>query len=364
MKQATSIYLLILGTILYGCNTTENTTESKEKQPAAPTIDYSFIVMGCNRISWHDNKPAWDSSAFYNAAHTNIVQLNATFDDAINLTHTPDYFFFVGDLVLAENIDTNKLVDQLTAWKQLYNQHAISSSTIKMVAIPGNHEFLYSEPPYYNEVPNQYANEIWLRLMSDFIVGNNGPGIGGPDSLIYNESQLTYSINHKGDHFVLMNTDTYDEPGKVPVNWITNDISTWRASNPNGHIFLLGHKPAYDANGIATGDTSDPGLGFDTNQVHDIWQSMNTHHCEAMLSAHEHLFWAGQPTTSPSWQIIAGNGGTTLDSGNHFGFTEVQVMSDGTVRAISHGRVVPTPVDYGPQTTPTMALDTFDLTWP
>ena len=329
----------------------------------APEIEYSFVVMGCNRISWHDNKKAWEDSPYYNEAHTNLNQLNATFDDAMNLGNKPDYFFFVGDLVLAENKDTTVLIDQLTAWKALYHQHAIANSGIRMVAIPGNHEFLYSEPPTYNEVPNPYANEIWLRLMSDFIVGDNGPGIGGPDSLIKNESELTYSIDHKGDHFVLMNTDTYDEPGKVPVDWITNDIATYRAANPNGHIFVMGHKPAYDAKGLATGDSSDPGLSWDTAQIDQLWSSMNTHKSEAMLSAHEHLFWAGVPAHSKTWQIIAGNGGTTLDEGDFFGFTEVQVLTNGEVIAISHGRPVPTPFDYGPQVGATTARDTFNITF-
>ncbi|MEM9023474.1 MAG: hypothetical protein AAGB22_07015 [Bacteroidota bacterium] len=80
-----------------------------------------------------------------------------------------------------------------------------------------------------------------------------------------------------------------------------------------------------------------------------------------MLSAHEHLFWAGQPTGN-SWQVIAGNAGTTLDVGDYFGFTEVRVYDNGQVEALSHGRTVPTP-DYGPVTDSTTVRRTFDLTW-
>lgn len=124
----------------------------------------------------------------------------------------------------------------------------------------------------------------------------------------------------------------------------------------------MGHKPAYDAKGLATGDTSDPGLAWDKTQVDALWSTMNKNRSEAMLSAHEHLFWAGQPEGSKSWQIIAGNGGTTLDSGDYFGFTEVKVMDDGTVKAYSHGRPVPSP-DYGALTGSTTVRDTFDITW-
>ncbi|MBL6445987.1 metallophosphoesterase [Fulvivirga sp. 29W222] len=344
------------------CNSAQQQKETPLATSDSVEVKYSFVVMGCNRISWHDDDAAWKNSKYYNEAHTNLNQLMATFDDAMKLNPLPDYFFFVGDLVLAESQDTSKLVNQLKAWKKLYYEHAISKSKIKMVAVPGNHEFLYSTPPDYKEVPNEYANEIWLRLMSDFIVGNNGPGIGGPDSLLKDESQLTYSFDHRDDHFVLMNTDTYNEPGKVPVDWITNDINTWRAGHKEGHIFLMGHKPAYDAKGLATGDSKDPGLAWNREQVNLLWSAMNKNRSEAMLSAHEHLFWAGQPAGSASWQIIAGNGGTTLDSGDYFGFTEVKVMTDGTVKAYSHGRPVPSP-DYGAPTGSTTVRDTFDITW-
>ena len=357
------LFLLILAALMWtGCNSGQREKESTVAAKDSAAVKYSFVVVGCNRISWHDDGTAWENSEYYNEAHTNLTQFHATFDDAMKLDPVPDYFFFVGDLVLAESQDTSVLVDQLKAWKKLYEDHPISKSKIKMVAIPGNHEFLYSTPPDYNEVPNEYANEIWLRLMPEFIIGNNGPGPGGPDSLLKDESRLTYSFDHQNDHFVLMNTDTYNEPGKVPVHWLTNDINSWRAANSEGHIFVMDHKPAYDAKGLATGDTSDPGLAWDKTQVDALWSTMNKNRSEAMLSAHEHLFWAGQPEGSKSWQIIAGNGGTTLDSGDYFGFTEVKVMDDGTVKAYSHGRPVPSP-DYGALTGSTTVRDTFDITW-
>lgn len=358
--------LAVAGLLLSSCgpNTTSDKEAPKETElkAKAPAIAYSFVTVGCNRISWSDDGKAWKASPYYNEAHANLTQLNATFDDVLKLEHTPDYFFFTGDLVLAENPDKNVLIDQLKGWKKLYAEHAISKSAVKMVAIPGNHEFLYSEAPDYNEVPNEHAHKIWLELMGDFIAGSNGPGKGGPDSLIYDESKLTYSIDHKGDHFVMMNTDTYDQPGKVPAHWIVNDLHSFRSAHPKGHIFLFGHKPAYDAGGAATGDASDPGFAYNQAQLDAIWDAMDTTRSEAMFSAHEHLFWAGVPAGHKSWQIIAGNGGTTLETGDFFGFTEVQVMTDGTVKAISHGRPVPKP-DYGALKGTTTPRDTFDITW-
>lgn len=346
-------------------------TEKTDPQPTEETVsvNYSFVTMGCNRISRHDDKHGWETSEYFNTAFANKVQLYATFDDVLKLNPQPKYFFFTGDLVLAEDSIADSLSNQLSAWIELYKAHPIASSEIIMVAMPGNHEFLYShnyEP--YPEVPNPAAYDIWLNLMPEFIVGDNGPGIGGEDSLIKDESKLTYSIDYGGDHFILMNTDTWDAPGKVPVNWIVNDMTTWRAANPKGHIFLFGHKPAYDEGGVAAGADTDPGLGYAANgdQVQKIWAAMTTNKAEAMFSAHEHLFWAGQPIANGPWQIIAGNAGTSLDKGHHFGFTEVQVNSDGSLKALSHGRKVPKP-DYSQWSdtleSKTKVRATFDLTW-
>jgi hypothetical protein len=351
-----------------------NCEDAKKTDPPpledSVSVNYSFVTMGCNRISRHDDDHGWDTSAYFNTAFANKVQLYATFDDVLKLDPQPKYFFFTGDLVLAENPVPDTLSNQLSAWIQLYQAHPISSSGITMVCMPGNHEFLYSRDfAPYQEVPNPVAHDIWLTLMPDFIVGDNGPGIGGPDSLIKDESKLTYSIDYGGDHFILMNTDTWDQPGKVPVNWIVDDMTTWRKANPKGHIFLFGHKPAYDASGIAEGDSTDPGMGYpaDGDQVQEIWTAMTTNKAEAMFSAHEHLFWAGQPVATGPWQIIAGNAGTSLQSGDYFGFTEVRVSSDGSLQALSHGRTVPNP-DFGDWgdtlASATTVRATFDLTWP
>lgn len=367
--QRSLLILLMLVTAICSVNCGDAKKTDDTTVGDSVTVKYSFATMGCNRISRHDDNHGWDTSAYYNPAFANKVQLFATFDDVLKLDPQPKYFFFTGDLVLAEDSIADTLSNQLTAWIQLYKSHPISKSDIVMVAMPGNHEFLYShnyEP--YQEVPNPAAHDIWLNLMPEFIAGDNGPGIGGPDSLIKDESKLTYSIDYGGDHFILMNTDTWDQPGKVPVNWIVNDMTTWRAAHPEGHIFLFGHKPAYDEAGIAEGDSTDPGMGYpaDGNQVQEIWNAMTTNKAEAMFSAHEHLFWAGQPVANGPWQIIAGNAGTTLDKGHHFGFTEVRVSSDGSVTALSHGRKAPDP-DYT-QWSDTLAgatkvRDTYNLTW-
>jgi hypothetical protein len=364
MKHIAITLTLSMGLFLWSCTTPENTSSKLSKEEvkkSAPTIKYSFIVMGCNRISGGDSEDQWKKSEYYNEAHTNKNQLYATFDDALKLGHTPDYFFFVGDLVKAETEGTEKLQKQLSAWVTLYKSHKISTSSIKMVAIPGNHEFLYKNNDK-NEVCNPDAHDVWLATMSDYIIGNNGPGKGGDDQLIYDESRLTYSIDHNGDHFVLMNTDTYDEPGKVPVNWINNDITTWRKNNPNNHIFVLGHKPAYCDGSWDTGDKKDPGLANNPDQIKSLWQTINDNKCEAMLSAHRHLYWAGIVPGGNTWQVISGNGGSALESGHHFGFTEVQVMSDGTVTAYVYERPVPNPY-YGALEGSTAIAHTLNLTW-
>jgi hypothetical protein len=65
-----------------------------------------------------------------------------------------------------------------------------------------------------------------------------------------------------------------------------------------------------------------------------------------MFSAHNHLWYKHRPSPNGAWQIIAGNGGSILESGvvgddAYFGFTQVTVGRHGGVTVTSFGRAVP-----------------------
>jgi hypothetical protein len=196
--------------------------------------------------------------------------------------------------------------------------------------------------------------------MAPFIRGANGPPAGGPDALATAQTQLTYSFDHRGTHFVVLNTDPVGKDWQVPAAWVAEDVARARASGA-AHVFAIGHKPAY-----ASPLSSEGGLAQFPAVRDALWSALEGSRAEAMLAAHNHLWWKTRPNRT--WQIIAGNGGSVLESGvtgaaAYYGFTQV-VVEPTRVTATSYGRDVPA---AGYMTAagayPTTIRDTVDLTW-
>ena len=89
-----------------------------------------------------------------------------------------------------------------------------------------------------------------------------------------------------------------------------------------------------------------------------------------MFSAHNHVYWRAQPAAgTATWQVIAGNGGskleTTIDrtistSGTYYGFVVTTVRNDGRVMVRSYGRDVPAAGYTAPSTASTVR-DSFEV---
>jgi hypothetical protein len=99
-----------------------------------------------------------------------------------------------------------------------------------------------------------------------------------------------------------------------------------------------------------------------------FWSSLEANHGEAMLTAHNHLWYKHRPTAG-SWQIIAGNGGSFLEAGvigddAYFGFTLVTITHHGRVLVRSIGRDVPAEGYLEPSDAyPTSLRDQVEITW-
>ncbi len=324
-----------------------DTTGKGNPQPTVDTVEFSFAVFGCNRLA------AGDTASVPSTA--NIPQLARSFADIMNLSPKPTYLFVVGDLVLGKTTDTSKLGSQLRAWRQYYESSPIASSGIKLVAVSGNHEF-------NDGTSSALCEQKWLEVMAPYIVGNNGPGVGGADNLATDQSRLTYSFNFDDTHFVTINTDPAGQGSTVPVHWIAQDFAAARAAGIK-HIFALGHKPAYNWE-------NDGSSSLTSACQTALWSAMTTNHVEAMITAHNHVYRRLQPKgTGTPWMIIPGNGGSTLDSNlpadQNYGFTVVSVMKSGKVKMKTYARAFgplynsPSPV----ATYPTTVVDTADITW-
>ena len=238
-----------------------------------------------------------------------------------------------------------ELRNQLEAWVDVYrNSDLWRDRKIRLIAMPGNHESLVGEKG--SQTSNPGAETVWLTEMQAFIAGNNGPGIGGPDHLQSDQSQLSYSFDFHDSHFVLLNTDPFGAVGTVPINWIHQDLAAAASVPSLKHTFVMGHKQAFtpaDSNSEQTLD-SNPDL---RNQ---FWDELNNAHVSYYLVAHAHLWHSGTPVSPISLlqhtvQIIAGNGGSKEDplwelAGKvfYYGFTVVQVLKNGEVVMKSYGR--------------------------
>jgi hypothetical protein len=326
----------------------------------APVVDpngvaYSFVVMGCNRLA------AGDTAG--NASTANIQQLNRTFIDVAALSPKPNFFFFAGDEVLGYTNDSTELDRELKGWIAVYKASPLATSGVELVAVPGNHE-----TQNVAKVSTAVGERVWLRNMTAYIGrGGNGPAAGGADKLATDQSKLSYSFDFKDAHFVTLNTDPVGNDWHVPTAWVSTDLSAARSRGAK-HIFVIGHKPAYPYPTVPT-----DGLTFDMPARDAYWNVLQTNQVEAMLSAHNHVFYRQQPTAGKTWQIIAGNGGTALDAtidtsipstGNYFGYTLITVTNSGRVFSKSFGRDIPA-AGYATAApaVPATLRDSVEITW-
>lgn len=326
------------------------------------TILSSFVFVGCNRVGRQDK----DNTDATNATSANLSVLKRIYADIANLENKPSQFFFLGDLVLGESTLSN-LDGQLDAWVKLYNDtkfSKISTSEIELVAVPGNHEMLtYADHdiPGHTEWPLKGATEIWMKYMSPYIP-SDCEHISGKDSL---NNQMTFSFVRGNVGFVVMNTDTYNKPTKtnpyglegiIPTKWIAKKVKEFRADAKIDHIFVLGHKPYYVGGQAETGHA-----GLPEGLV--LWPLLRQSRVIAMLSAHVHDYQRMQPGGEGTYQIIAGNGGSPDGAATFFGYTIINILSDGEVELQSRGFNIGTPYYAAVPENPMTLRDNTILTW-
>lgn len=356
---------IITGLFLSACadpvSKEKEVVEDKKEIKKRPSIVSSFVFVGCNRVDRSDkeNPDATDAST------ANLAALKRIYKDITALEHQPELFFFLGDLVLGEST-TENLNNQLEAWVKLYENTAfstISKSGIELVAVSGNHEMLtYADhgDPEHDEWPLKGATELWMKYMSPYIP-SDCEHVSGLDSL---KNRATFSFTRNNIGFVVMNTDTYNLPtqeapygleGMIPLNWIEMKIKEFQTDSKIEHIFVLGHKPYYVGGKPQTGHE-----GFPAGPK--LWPLLYQSRVAAMLSAHVHDYDREQPNGDGTYQIIAGNGGSP-GSAKFFGYTIINILSDGTLELESRGFNVGNPYYKAVPENPIFVRDSTILTW-
>ena len=347
------------------CAATQTTTVTCTRGPN----DFSFVVVGCNRVDPAAVTSAMAPDDFPSTA--NAPQLKRTFAEVAAMNPLPDYFFMAGDLVMGYTNDNAALRAQLNAWVDLYKASPLYGTSVKLVAIPGNHETQNA-----SKVTTAAAEQAWLEIMAPYIIGANGAPAGGADGLATDQSKLSYSFDWKGTHFVLLDTDPQGRDWTVPTQWVTGDVAAARAAGAK-HIVAISHKPAYGWSGAPADSLLGKGAQPATLYLglrDQLWSALESNQTEALFSAHNHLWTKFQPTNH-TWQIIAGNGGSALEAtvadGSagipaYYGFTVVNVSANGPIVVKSMGRDIPTAGYWAPApaaTYPTTVRDTQDITW-
>ena len=176
--------------------------------------------------------------------------------------------FFNGDMIMGYGNATNPPDTSIATvvksdLMQFYRQYAFWRGMVAgvmeqgtyVVPIPGNHETQWKKA---GKIATTYNEDAWRANMGDLIVdtnrfqllfaeqptkidiGNNGP----LDGLASDQSQLSYSFDFHGSHFVIINTDPVGNDAHAPVNWLASDLAAAQARGFT-HFFVFGHKPAY-----------------------------------------------------------------------------------------------------------------------
>jgi Calcineurin-like phosphoesterase len=279
--------------------------------------DYTFVVCGDNRVAPEDttNDPST----------TNTYQLNRMFDEISKLNPQPKFLIFNGDLVLGYcDGDTVRLERELREWVKLYKASPLAKTNIKLVALPGNHETC--EKIGSGKISMEVNERIFVRVMKDYIMNNNGPHasgfIPGTDSLMTDQSRLTYSFDFGGDHFVIFNSDAVARESRVPYHWLNKDLASAKKDGAR-HIFAFGHKPAFQSH-----SPSEPALEENASARDSLWACLEKYSSDAYFCSHFHVWDTLQPHKGKTWQIVVGNAGAPMVKEwlpYYYGFTIVKV---------------------------------------
>ena len=303
---------------------------------------YRFAYIGCNRLGFEVNIAENPSTA-------NVQQLKNTFREVARTEPRPTHLFFVGDLILGYT-GWLSTVDQRQAWKALYDESELPRSGVTLVPVMGNHEALLSlqnkTTKEWTDYPNPPAVKAWKYVMKPLLRWRDGPDQTAPnkDSLILDESDLSFTVVDRNVMFICLNTDTFIDnvtTGDIPLHWLEQKLNEGQNDPAIEHIFVMGHKPLVMPDMLAwivREEERQPAIDLLTNHSK----------VRAFLTSHYH-FWDFRVMPGGVPQIIAGNGGSPLKGSflepgvGYFGYTMIDILKNGDIVAESWGRPVPDP---------------------
>lgn len=166
---------------------------------------YKFIVMGDNRPDFPDAPPPWIFRRI-------IGEINSLHPDA-------DFVVNTGDFIIGTDIRNKDEV------RRQFNDFmkVIRKLTMRFYPVPGNHDAQYPD------------------LYKDFL------------------GKMYYSFDHKGSHFIIINSEESVITG-TQWDWLRRDLQTAKGAE---HIFVFIHRPInqlpieIDESSVVTGHSED-----------------------------------------------------------------------------------------------------------
>ena len=235
--------------------------------------------------------------------------------------------------------------------------------------VPGNHEVQCKACPKNSD--GQRASKVenekaWADNMGDLILDSArfsqilgsapvspafGPAAGlGPDGLTTDQSKLGYSFDHRGQHFVVINTDPVGAETHAPTQWLAADLAAAKSRGVK-KIFVFGHKPAFTYNYVAAPGAAVTGAGLDatatTKAARDAFWNVIEANGATYFAGHEHVYNISRPKGG-AYQVIIGAGGSPFEASSStvlrnpatdrsYSWATVKVRQSGAAELIGYG---------------------------
>src|SRR6516165_1927370 len=226
-----------------------STVGDSREDPVTP--DPTVLPLSGQDKIWLQNTKAWSRIIrSIEAQKSQFLFFNGDMIMGYGKAGVPASAATVSDVV---NSDLVQFYTQYAFWRGMVTE--LLETGTYVVPVPGNHEVQSKALGKKAQPENEDA---WRANMGDLIldtsrfqglfqeapanvnITNNGP----IDGLISDQSQLSYSFDFKGSHFVVINTDPVGKDSHAPTQWLSADLASAKSRGLK-HFFVFGHKPAF-----------------------------------------------------------------------------------------------------------------------
>ncbi len=255
--------------------------------------------------------------------------------------------------------DLLRFYQQYAYWRGIVS--TVMETGTYVFPVAGNHETECKACGKTAKVENENA---FVANMGDLVVDTSrfsglfgtapqniayGPAAGtSPDGLTTDQGKLSYSFDHKGAHFVVINTDPVGKDAHAPTRWLAADLASAQARGIRRH-FVFGHKAAYTYAYLANTATPAGGLDAAPGTIADrdaFWNVIETYGA-TYFCGHEHIFNVSRPRGG-AYQVIVGSGGSPFDAkatdvtinpgtDRDYAWATVRLHADGGVDILGYG---------------------------